>query len=479
MGKITRYMVALVLSFCVWIGSATAFAKVITVTGEGSYTMGEGIGESVDIARDRAKANALLNASEQAGVFLKSMSVVKMNLLEKDDIRALASTLLKVQGSPRFQTENVSGNAVRFSCEVTASVDTDSINEKLLVDRRDSLRQLREMEDEVRQTNQQMELLRQQFATASSFQQKEEIQKKIQANEREFQAGQWLTAGNRFYLEGLYGSAAEAFSSAISIAPEYAYAYGNRGVIYDDKLNRTQEALEDFNKAIELKPQHAGFYENRGRAYAKRKEYDKALADYDMAIRLNPGGASCYFNRGASYEAIGELQKALADYDRTIRINPDFEYAYVNKGNVYAKSREYRQAIACYKKALSLNPRDKLACGNMAQAYGILGENAKAVESYTRAITLDPDNVNLYYNRGNVYMWLESYQNAIADFSKAIMAYPRIADAYVGRGVAYYNLHDYRKALADFETAQQLNSREPQLPDYLKNARAAVRSLGL
>jgi tetratricopeptide (TPR) repeat protein len=49
------------------------------------------------------------------------------------------------------------------------------------------------------------------------------------------------------------------------------------------------EAIADYTKAISLDPNDATAYTNRGLAYESKGEVDRAIADYTKAIEINPG----------------------------------------------------------------------------------------------------------------------------------------------------------------------------------------------
>ena len=50
--------------------ATVSHAEIQTYTGEGIYIMSEG--ENLGVAKERAKANAMRNACEQAGVYVES-----------------------------------------------------------------------------------------------------------------------------------------------------------------------------------------------------------------------------------------------------------------------------------------------------------------------------------------------------------------------------------------------------------------------
>ncbi|MDE5069512.1 MAG: tetratricopeptide repeat protein, partial [Trichodesmium sp. St4_bin8_1] len=57
-------------------------------------------------------------------------------------------------------------------------------------------------------------------------------------------------------------------------------------------------------------------YNNRGVVYDKQGKYDLAIADYNQAIQLNPKYAKAYYNRGLAYKAQRNIQKARSDFKK-------------------------------------------------------------------------------------------------------------------------------------------------------------------
>ncbi|MGA2724849.1 MAG: protein kinase [Bryobacteraceae bacterium] len=109
--------------------------------------------------------------------------------------------------------------------------------------------------------------------------------------------------------------AIQDYSEAIRLAPGMAPAYSARGVCLV-RLHRDQEAFADFQKALKLKPGLATALSGRGGVYFRRKQYRLALADYDAAIRSNPRFAPAYMNRARAREAVGDFRGAAADRQR-------------------------------------------------------------------------------------------------------------------------------------------------------------------
>ena len=69
-------------------------------------------------------------------------------------------------------------------------------------------------------------------------------------------------------------------------------------------------AIGEYDKAIELKPDYAQAYGVRGIAYSEKGDLDAAIKDYRKAIEMNPGDANAYGNLGNAYKAKGMLKEA-------------------------------------------------------------------------------------------------------------------------------------------------------------------------
>jgi tetratricopeptide (TPR) repeat protein len=179
------------------------------------------------------------------------------------------------------------------------------------------------------------------------------------------------------------------------------------------------KAIADWTDAISLKPDDAEAYCNRGKAYGEKGDYGKAIADYAEAIRLRPDFAKAYYNRGVCYGEKGDHDKAIADYNEAIRLTPDFAEAYYNRGVCYGEKRDHDKAIADYTKAIRLSPDDAEAYYNRGAAYGDKGDHERAIADFTDAIRLEPDYVAAYDSRGAAYREMGKTSEAEEDFAQA------------------------------------------------------------
>jgi tetratricopeptide (TPR) repeat protein len=76
------------------------------------------------------------------------------------------------------------------------------------------------------------------------------------------------------------------------------------------KSQNYELAITNYTEAIRLKPDFAEAYYNRGVSYDNICEWDKAIADFSEVIRLKPDYEEAYMERGQIYATSRLLKKA-------------------------------------------------------------------------------------------------------------------------------------------------------------------------
>jgi tetratricopeptide (TPR) repeat protein len=140
------------------------------------------------------------------------------------------------------------------------------------------------------------------------------------------------------------------YHQAISLYPQYAIAYYNLSLLYQEQ-NNLAEALANSNKAIELNPRDPEFYNNRGNIFAKKQAIEKAIADYNYAIHLSPNYSEPYHNRAYLYAVCKEWDSCLSDLKRAVELNPNLVGDYFNIACAYAKKGDTENAFTFLEKS--------------------------------------------------------------------------------------------------------------------------------
>ena len=228
----------------------------------------------------------------------------------------------------------------------------------------------------------------------------------------------YVYLGLAFDQQGNFEKAIDTYNKAIELAPQYAWAYNNRG--FARRVSGDpHRAITDFNQAIVLNSQYVAAYNNRGLAKHDLNDYQGAIADFDQAIQLNPQDASAYNHRGAVKYDAGDHRGGIADFDQAIQLNPKFAEAYFNRGLAKYYSGDFLDSIIDFDQAISLNPQYVDAYNNRAGAKHEAGDFQSAIADYNQAIELETQYAKAYYGRGFTKRALGDEAGAAADFARA------------------------------------------------------------
>jgi len=176
-------------------------------------------------------------------------------------------------------------------------------------------------------------------------------------------------SGVQLFKQGDYQKAIDRFTDLITISPNNADAYKNRGVSYM-KVDQFDLAIKDFEKAKDIFPELKGLYSNLGVAWYYKKDYEKAIENYNIEIQMAPENSVAYFNRALCLSELNKNKEALDDLTRTLEIKPDFYWAICYKGDLLAKQGNTEEAIKAYKEAISQNVEDTYATEKLSRLQG-------------------------------------------------------------------------------------------------------------
>jgi tetratricopeptide (TPR) repeat protein len=280
--------------------------------------------------------------------------------------------------------------------------------------------------------------------------------------------------------KGDYRRALADYNQSITLKPDLAVAYNNRGLL-KKKLNDYRGALADYNQSIALKPDLALAYINRGLLkYEKLNDYRGALADYNQSITLKPDLAVAYNNRGNLKKRLNDVKGALADFNQSIVLKPDFAEAYSNRGILKVKLNDVKGALDDFNQSIALRPDTALAYSNRgALKYEKLNDLEGALADFNQSITLKPNYADAYFNRAVLKVKLNDVKGALADYNQSITLRPDDATSYYNRGVLkYQKLNDVQGAITDYKKSEQLyrqqgeNQKADQIKAYLSSLKS-------
>ena len=170
--------------------------------------------------------------------------------------------------------------------------------------------------------------------------------------------GQFTMLGNMNLPEGSFDEAIEAFSRAMSLAPDDVSALAGRGQAYR-AIGEHALALADFDRAVALAPGEARHQLGRSNSLAALRRMDEAVAACTRAIAIAPDNPGAYYTR-AVYRSHLEEDHAgvMADLDRAVELAPT-EVRYIRERAEYLmESQDLDRALVDIDRALALTPEE-------------------------------------------------------------------------------------------------------------------------
>ena len=133
----------------------------------------------------------------------------------------------------------------------------------------------------------------------------------------------WTGGSEKFSREEGHALADQAIEKAISIDPDYAFAYYVRGISWIFSKNEFNRGIEDFKHALELEPDNAFLIAAMGKGAFVTGQFDLAIAQYQEALALEPIVPEFYWFIGKAYLSSGRLDEAEASFRKLLDLSPD------------------------------------------------------------------------------------------------------------------------------------------------------------
>lgn len=192
--------------------------------------------------------------------------------------------------------------------------------------------------------------------------------------------------GTACFKAGAYAQAAEIYSRMLSLKPEFAQVYNDRGSCFR-RMGQYEKAVADYTEAIRLAPS-AVFYNNRAGARVKMDDMEAAISDYTIAYAMDSTYYQTLNNRGIAFLNTGNYRQAVEDFSACIRRNPGFYLAYNNRGVAYYKLKQFDLSIADFDKAISLKDNYGSAYLHRGNLKEMLDDDAGACADWSKAAAL-------------------------------------------------------------------------------------------
>jgi len=325
-----RNSIIFIVLFIVLVIAPAARAEKFEITADGEYIMGEG--ETMEIAGEKARRNAIRAAAEQAGTFVRSYSRVQNLSLQEDVIEVVASHAMKVSVVDE-QTELVGKKSVRFKVKIKAALTTEEVEANIRKARSDLnlVESHKKLQEDYARLARETEELKKKLPQAAGEERKD-VLARLGTEEARFRANVLYEKGARLNEELKFDEADEALTQSIALNPDFAMAYVVRAFARAARaVEKIEPALADMDKALALEPNNAKFYMTRADILRRgwvmnacsrtnRTTCDRVLADMDKAIALDPKNAWYHAAKGDLLAEIERFDEAIREMDKAMKI---------------------------------------------------------------------------------------------------------------------------------------------------------------
>lgn len=121
-------------------------------------------------------------------------------------------------------------------------------------------------------------------------------------------------AGRKFYNDGEYEKAVEAFKEEIRKKPASAEAHFNLALAYG-RLGQHDNEIGAYEETIKLIPNKPEAYYNLGNAFIDNGNKHKAIESFKKAISLRPDYLKAHYTICETYAALGYIENALKELE--------------------------------------------------------------------------------------------------------------------------------------------------------------------
>ena len=152
--------------------------------------------------------------------------------------------------------------------------------------------------------------------------------------------------------------AEKLFLQALAIAPDFARAAYNLGLLHASNPSGEQQAMQFYQRATSIDPSMAQAWRNLANLHFKQGQYDSAILVYQRAAQACPTDLLLQIGEGNCLMQMQNFTAARAAFLKVAGLFPDSPLPIYSLGLVSEKSGQFGEAADFYRKAGKLGHLD-------------------------------------------------------------------------------------------------------------------------
>ena len=215
-----------------------------------------------------------------------------------------------------------------------------------------------------------------------------------------------------------YATAVREYQAVLVLAPNFAEAHMNLGLVYQLQ-ERFTEAMAEFHHALKIKPGLAGAAFFLGVDYCKLGEGTKAIPYLKAALQAEPDRLETWLWLATAQEMSGQWQPEVVTLHQALDLRPDDEDVLYLLGSAY--ERLGKQEVAHLEKVAPGSTRSEQL---LAESYAASNEWPSAVIRLQNAIAASPDRAGLHAELGEVLLRAGKVNQSIQESDEELRRNP-------------------------------------------------------
>lgn len=208
----------------------------------------------------------------------------------------------------------------------------------------------------------------------------------------------------------LCASAQKKIQKAREKDPQYQY---NMGLFFLNSGN-IDEAIKYFNKALSLNPNYDYAFCSLGLAYSMKGDFEKSVKYLQDSLRINPALSDAHNYLGTAYQEMGFLDKAEQEFRIAVsdKNYKSRELPYYNLARLCIIKERLPEALDYIEKSIEMNSRLAMAYNLKGTILEKMNDLEGAIGSYKQAVKIVKDEINFNFNLAVAYFKNNEFSKA-------------------------------------------------------------------
>ncbi|MEO8257466.1 MAG: tetratricopeptide repeat protein [Acidobacteriota bacterium] len=400
--------------------AASAQTPAIEIRATGTHSPSSG--ETPELARQLALADATRQALQQAGGRLKDLAGVKALQLTPAQVDAFAAATLEPQEQP--PPTAAAPNRGGYQADVLIRLDEGDAVRRL-----GGLRKDQEASHALVELWQQTERLHQQLADSTRVQSRQLTLTALRVKQLAAQVAAELArteenpGGGRQPSTAGRERAKQRAEAALAAAPESADAHYAMGDVLMD-AGQSEAAAAAYRKGLAANPESSAGHIKLANTLRFEGKLSEAVAELREALRIDANSALAHSDLGFVLRAQGNGPDAAAEYREAIRLDPDFIDAHNGLAITLAGQGLLADAIAEFREMIRIDADSAVGYYNLASALADEDKDEESAAALREVVRINPSHYNAHYNLGELFRLESKFDESTRQFQEYLRLAP-------------------------------------------------------